>query len=122
MWVNIIFLAFIALVPFTTSILRAFYGTQISVIAYGMNLVICGIALYWLWAHAVDEKLLEEGIDEQMADAMKYRILIPVAIALLTTMIALVSPFTSIILFALLFLLVTVPTSNDVIVSLFQKK
>lgn len=68
LWINILFLAIVALVPFSTGLL-AKYGTNALVSAlYGINFVVIGLILYGGWHYAthhhrlVDPRLREEFI------------------------------------------------------------
>lgn len=116
-WINIIFSSFIVLIPFTTGILRLYYSEQVAVVAYGFNMIVCGAAAYWLWAHTVKHKLLKEGIDEDMVSIMHQRIVVPVSGAIVVTIIGFFAPTVSLFLFAILFFLVTIPTVSDRVAS-----
>lgn len=112
-WINIIFSSFIVLIPFSTGVLRLYYTEQVAVVAYGLNMIICGAAAYWLWAHTVKHKLLKDGIDDDMVSIMHQRIVVPVSGAVVVTVIGFFAPTISLFLFAILFFLVTIPTVSD---------
>jgi uncharacterized membrane protein len=112
-WINVVFSSFIVLIPLTTAVLRQFYADQIAVVAYGMNMIICGLAAYWLWSHTVKHNLLKDDVDQEMVETMHRRIVVPVTGAVLVTIIAIFFPMVSLFLFAILFLLVTIPTNSD---------
>lgn len=112
-WINIIFASFVVLIPVTTAVLRLFYTEQVAVVTYGLNMIVCGIAAYWLWSHTVKHKLLKDGIDEEMISIMHQRIVVPVSGAVVVTVIAFFAPMVSLFLFAILFFLVTIPTVSD---------
>ncbi len=115
-WINIIFVSFIVLIPFTTGILRMFYTDSIATIAYGFNLVICGLTAYWFWTHAVKHNLLKEDVDQETISIMRYRIVVPVTGAVLVTLLGFIAPIVSLFSFAILFFLVTIPTNSDGVV------
>jgi uncharacterized membrane protein len=115
-WMHIVFASFIVLIPFTTGVLRAYYTETSAVMAYGVNVVICGLAAYWFWHHAIRARLLREDVTRTMVETMKFRIIIPVSGAVLVTLLGLFAPTVSFFLFAVLFILVTVPMNSDHIV------
>ena len=51
-WLNIFFLLFIALIPFSAGLLGRYPGNQIAVIIYGANLLLCLSMHYGMWWHA----------------------------------------------------------------------
>ncbi|MBX9765122.1 TMEM175 family protein [Patescibacteria group bacterium] len=112
-WINIIFASFIVLIPLTTAVLRQYYTDQIAVVAYGFNMVVCGLAAYWLWQHTVKHKLLKEGVDTEMVSIMHFRIVVPVSGAVVITVVGFFAPMVSLFMFAILFFLVTIPTVSD---------
>jgi uncharacterized membrane protein len=52
-WINMHFLMFVSLVPFSTRILAAFPESQLALAVYGANQIVIGLSLYWMWAYAV---------------------------------------------------------------------
>jgi uncharacterized membrane protein len=52
-WINMHFLMFVSLVPFSTRILADFPMNQLALAIYGANQIIIGLGLYWMWAYAV---------------------------------------------------------------------
>lgn len=120
-WINVVFASFIVLIPLTTAVLRQFYTDQIAVVAYGMNMVICGLAAYWLWSHTVKHKLLKDDVDEEMIETMHRRIVVPVSGAVIVTVIGLFAPMVSLFMFAVLFFFVTVPTNSDLVADLAER-
>jgi uncharacterized membrane protein len=112
-WINIVFSSFVVLIPLTTAVLRQYYTDEVAVIAYGVNMIICGAAAYWLWAHTVKYKLLKDDVDAEMVAIMHQRIVVPVSGAVIVTVIAFFSPIVSLFMFAILFFLVTIPTVSD---------
>lgn len=116
-WINIIFSSFIVLIPLTTAVLRQYYTEQIATVAYGFNMIICGAAAYWLWAHVVKHSFLKEHVDKEMISIMHYRIVVPVSGAIAVTVISFFAPQVSLFMFAGLFFLVTIPTVSDRVAS-----
>ncbi len=58
LWFNLIFLMFIVLIPFSTSVLSDFFGTA-SVTLYAANMACAGFMATGLWIYAVRGKLVD---------------------------------------------------------------
>jgi len=58
LWFNLIFLMFIVLIPFSTSVLSDFFGTA-SVTLYAANMACAGYMATGLWIYAVRSKLVD---------------------------------------------------------------
>lgn len=58
LWINMIFLLTIGLVPFTTNLI-AESGGALSTAIYALTMVISGLSISWIWAHAVHSKLID---------------------------------------------------------------
>lgn len=114
LWINIFFLSFIVLIPFSTAILRAYYQSELAILAYGTNLTICGIGMYWYWSYATKKHLLvEPDLNERIIATMKDRVLIPMILAIITMVCAVFSPLLSLFMFLGIFVMATVPTNTD---------
>ncbi len=63
-WINIIALMFVALLPFSTSLLGEHIDEQVAVLIYGSNLIACTIARYISWLYATGNyRLVDKDID-----------------------------------------------------------
>jgi uncharacterized membrane protein len=123
LWINIFFLSFIVLIPFSTGVLRTFFTDQLAIIAYGANVVICGAGMYWYWTYATRNHLLvEPDLSEKIITTMKDRVLIPMVLALITLGISFASPLAALFLFLIVFILVTAPTNSDHAFSFFARQ
>ncbi len=79
-WANIIFLMFVALLPFSTSMLGEYMGEQLPVLVYGGNFIACMTVRYILWSYATGKyRLVDKDIDPGEVRAPK--IFIPRGIA-----------------------------------------
>lgn len=73
-WLNIIFLAFIVLVPFVTSIWTEYGDTTIGVLFFHIDMLISGIILYFNWSYAKNHKyLLKKNITSRTISIITYR-------------------------------------------------
>src|SRR5579884_843713 len=66
-WLNIFFLLFIALVPFSAGLLGKNPNNEIAVIIYGINLLLCLSMHYGMWWHATrDYRLVDADLDPRI--------------------------------------------------------
>ena len=49
LWLNLLFLMFIVLVPFSTDLLGDYHSQRVVVMIYGSNLLALGVGFYWQW-------------------------------------------------------------------------
>ncbi len=61
LWLNLLFLMFIVLIPFSTSVLSDFEETA-SVVLYAANMACAGFTATGLWLYSVRRKLVAEGL------------------------------------------------------------
>ncbi|HEV8361814.1 MAG TPA: TMEM175 family protein [Candidatus Thermoplasmatota archaeon] len=66
-WLNIGFLVFVSLIPFSTALLAAHTGDRAAVVFYGANLLAAGLMLYANWRYATDHHRLT---DHNVPDAL----------------------------------------------------
>jgi uncharacterized membrane protein len=84
MWINICFLLFIALIPFSTALAGDYISAQFPFVVYGINLIPVFILRYELWAYATDKnRLVDNNIDQGVVRRLKLMPLIPGIILLL---------------------------------------
>jgi len=63
-WMNLLFLFFVAVIPFSTRIISRYPGTRLSVVVYSLNILPLGIISFALIRHAyVDGRLIEGPAD-----------------------------------------------------------
>lgn len=95
-WINILMLMFVALVPFSTSLLGEYGETQTAVVVYGANILLCLIMGGLLWAYATGEyRLVDRDIDPRLVRRTKMMFLITALLFLLAIGIAFISPIAS---------------------------
>lgn len=64
MWINIFFLMFVAIVPFSTSMMVEYTNNHISIQVYCVNLIILGLLLIAHWEYAVSKhRLIDKNMD-----------------------------------------------------------
>jgi len=65
---NLVFLFFTALIPFSTKLIALYPATRMAVVAYSLNILPLGLISYALMRHAyVDGRLVEAGFDPAQA-------------------------------------------------------
>jgi uncharacterized membrane protein len=90
--ISIFYLMFIALIPFSTSLLGEYGNQQISVLLYGINLLICSIWNYLHWWYATKNHLLiDKDLDAFFIKLESKRYLINISIYLVAILISFVN-------------------------------
>ena len=76
---NLLFLMWIVLLPFSTSLMGEYGNQQIVVIIYAVNVALTGLTLWWVWWHASHnpELLNTAGLDSQEIRYNTLRIMVP---------------------------------------------
>lgn len=64
-WLNIFYLLFIVLFPFTTDLVGEFGGLPMSNIVFHANNLIIGILNFVIWNYAVKNNLIDENVNKQ---------------------------------------------------------
>jgi len=95
-WINTAFLAFIVLVPFSTSLISEYEKNLIAIITFNVNLLIASLLLYINWFIVVKSNyLLIEGISSRTIIIIKYiNLAVPLA-TLLAIFLAFINPMLS---------------------------
>jgi uncharacterized membrane protein len=109
-WLNIIFLLFVALVPFTTSLLGEYLMEKTPAIIYGFQLLFIFLMGFFIWSYAMGKKLSEKEIDRKVIWGAKRMAYAYFAVLVPAIVIAFLAPLVSIIIFGvfvLTFVLIT---------------
>ena len=106
-WLNIVFLSFIVLVPFVTSIWTEYGDTTIGVLFFHFDMLISGLLLYFNWFYVQKhEYLLRKNITSRTIKIIHYRNLaIPIA-SLIAILIAFFTPLLSNIAYLIILLII----------------
>jgi len=73
-WLQLAYLAVVALLPFSTSLLAEFIDVTLAFGVYWINLLALGIMLYAVWAYADRAGLVTSGTTREISQALKRRI------------------------------------------------
>ncbi len=88
-FLNIIYLMFVSLLPFTSGLIGSFGDTSLGLAAYAVNqVVICAAFLWMLW-HSVQRGLMRPG---WQAERLGQRALVNLGVFALMSILAFVSP------------------------------
>ena len=71
---NLCFLAFIALLPFSTDLLADFLEFRTAVLVYWLNLLMLGVTLFASWWYAEKSGLVAEDVDAEIRRTVYMRI------------------------------------------------
>jgi uncharacterized membrane protein len=75
-WLNLAFLAAVALMPFSTELLAEFITFRTALLLYWGNVVLLGFVLYGCWTYASRAGLVREGTAVEVSGAIKRRIVV----------------------------------------------
>ena len=89
-WMNIIWLMFVVLVPFSTSLLTV-SGSLLGTVVFDLNLFIVGLLAFLTWHYAVSHGLIHAGQEGRVTATTRRGLILP-GVALLALGFAFVSP------------------------------
>jgi uncharacterized membrane protein len=93
-WLNLLYLFWIAFLPFPTSIVGQYGERASAAIFYAVSMAIASLILYGLWLYASrGGRLIEADLDPRLSDALAHRGLVFPAVFLGSTLVALVNPY-----------------------------
>jgi TMEM175 potassium channel family protein len=73
-WLQLAYLAVVALLPFSTSLLAEFIDLRLAFAVYWLNLLALGVMLYAIWTYAEHAGLTQPGVTAAISTALKRRI------------------------------------------------
>src|SRR4051794_19529607 len=79
-WIYLAFLAAVALMPFTTSLLSEFITYRVALVAYWANIFVIGMLIYAAWVYVRRAGLFREDTPEQVYGLVRRRILVAQAL------------------------------------------
>jgi uncharacterized membrane protein len=93
---NLCFLAFIALLPFSTDLLADFLAFRVAVLVYWLNLLMLGASLFASWWYADRNGMIAEDVDAQTRHTVYRRIVRAQILWAIGAALCLVAPLLSI--------------------------
>lgn len=94
--IQIAFLAAVAIMPFSTSLLGEFITFRTALIIYWFNLAMLGLTLYLGWKYAVRIRLVKEDLPVEMAAAVEQRVIRAQTLYLIGAALCIASTYLSI--------------------------
>ncbi len=114
LWLNIFFLACIAFLPFTTSLLAEYPEQPLANVVYAVTLVLAGIFLYAHWAYATKgRRLVSQDLGADAIRAAKLRIASGLAVYAVAGAASFFSTKISLVLFAVMPIIYMLPGRID---------
>jgi TMEM175 potassium channel family protein len=95
-WLHIAFLAAMSLMPFSTALLAEFVGYRVALLAYWVNVLLGGAALYATWIHAGRAGLVKPDTPAETSAAIGRRILVAQSLYALGALLCVVDTYWSI--------------------------
>jgi uncharacterized membrane protein len=88
-WLSLLFLAIVALFPFTTSLLAEYLESRLALGLYWLDIAFCGLALLAIWTYIERAGLLRDDVGPEVGRAVRRRILVAQALYLTGFLISL---------------------------------
>jgi uncharacterized membrane protein len=79
-WLSLLFLAIVALFPFTTSLLAEFFQLRLALALYWVDILLCGFALLAIWTYVERAGLIRDDVGPEVGRAIRRRVLIAQAL------------------------------------------
>lgn len=95
-WLQLAFLATVALMPFSTSLLAEFITFRLALLLYWANIFLLGLLLYIAWIYAARNKLVSKDATERVSALIKRRIVVAQALYAFGALLCFINPLWSI--------------------------
>jgi uncharacterized membrane protein len=95
-WINLIFLLFVTLLPFTTAFLGDYFHFIFPVIVYWLNILMLGALLYANWRYALRRELVNNETKHLVDVPLRKRIIVSQSLYALGAALCFFSPFLSV--------------------------
>lgn len=92
LWINILWLLFVALVPFSTSLIGEYGEYQITEVFFHLNLLAIGLFCYLNWHYATESNFVDKSLDSDAKTSIKRGNLVLPITSLLAIAISFISP------------------------------
>lgn len=92
-WINLLFLLFVSVLPFSTAFLGDHINFRFSILLYWFNIFLMGMMLYINWEYAMKHNFISEETRDQVYRPIKRRIMTAQALYLAGALLCLINPF-----------------------------
>jgi uncharacterized membrane protein len=117
-WLNIIFLMFVALIPFSTALFGEYGAVQITATVYGINMLLIFNMGWAMWSYVTRKpQLIVDDLDPDIVKGGKKMGLVYTLILVPAIGISFVSPVTSFVIYSLMvvgFIVLTMLGRSDI--------
>jgi uncharacterized membrane protein len=114
LWLNIIFLMFVASMPFPTGLVVRYGQERLAVIIYAATLIAAGLLLDLIWVYATrDRRLVNPEMTDEFVKFVHQRVLLAPAFYLVAIGVSFISVFLAQLLFVLTAILYIFPNPLD---------
>ncbi len=114
MWLNILFLMFVAMMPFFASLISRYSSDTFALVSYAAWLVLTGLALDLIWWYSTrNRRLVDPNIDPDLVRFVHRRVLIAPALYLVSIGVAFFSHPLARVIFLAVIILYVLPTPLD---------
>ena len=94
-WLNLLFLALVALLPFSTRLLGDFITFRTALLLYWLNVLTLGAVVYWFWSYANRAGLVRADTPAKVSVAIRQRILLAQALYAVGALLCIISTYWS---------------------------
>lgn len=95
-WLNLIFLLFVSVLPFTTAFLGDYIDHEFAIGIYWLNLFLLGTMLYINWNYAVKHQFVTDEDKEEVSEGIKRRIIISQSLYFIGALLSFISSYLAI--------------------------
>jgi uncharacterized membrane protein len=114
MWLNILFLMFVAMMPFFAQLISQYSEDTLALALYALWLMLTGLVLDLIWWHASrNRRLVDANIDPDLVFFVHRRVLIAPFLYLISIGVSFVSHTLTILIFLTVIIIYVVPTPLD---------
>lgn len=114
MWLNILFLMFVAMMPFFARLVSQYWDNTFALASYAFWLMLTGLVLDLIWWHASKNlRLVNPDIDPDLIFFVHRRVLIAPVLYLLSIGVAFLSPLITKLIFVAVIVIYVVPSALD---------
>jgi uncharacterized membrane protein len=101
MLLNLLYLAFVALIPFSARVLGTYFGAPLAADIYGLNVLLISITNLFCLVYAIRSNEVETNVSSRLLKQAKIRSYVTISTAFLGIVVAWVSVPFSLVLFVL---------------------
>lgn len=120
--INALFLALVALVPFSSQLLGLYSHTQIAITVYGLHVILLGATLWWMRDYVLKSKYIENTeISVRDLRHSTLRLAVPIICSVLAILISFINTTLSLALYTFAILFNLLPQSATLFGHLWHK-